>query len=140
MQVGAPMDLFNMPANEFVAGFLGSPKMNFFAGTISKIKADKSTAAFEGGGIKGSNIRLVSTDKAEGAQARLGVRPQHLEIDPKGTIRGTVTLVERLGTETIVELLAADGTPFRFASSEAPDISVGDDLRFRFDTSKAHLF
>ena len=140
MQVGAPMDLFNMPANEFVAGFLGSPKMNFFDGNVSKIKADKSSATFSGDGIKGSEIRLVSAEKTDGDAVRLGVRPQHLQLDPKGTIHGKVTLVERLGTETIVELVTKDNTPFRFASSDSPDISLDDELRFSFDESKAHLF
>ena len=140
MQVGAPMDLFNMPANEFVAGFLGSPKMNFFDGTITNVAANKSTASFSGDGIKATKIRLVSDEKNDGAAVRLGVRPQHLQIDPKGTIKGKATLVERLGTETIVELVSANDTPFRFASSESPDISVGDDLSFNFDAAKAHLF
>lgn len=67
MQVGAPMDLFNRPDNEFVAGFLGSPKMNFFSGTLGKVSACK--AGFEGADLKVGGVRLVS-DKEEGAEAR----------------------------------------------------------------------
>ena len=138
MQVGSPMDLFNNPANEFVAGFLGSPKMNFFDGIATKI--GETTGRFEGEGIKTKDIPLVTNGKAKGESARLGIRPQHLVIDPKGKLKGTVTLVERLGTETIVELVTADKTPFRFASPEAPDISLGQTLSFRFDEARAHLF
>jgi len=140
MQVGAPMDLFNMPANEFVAGFLGSPKMNFFDGVLTDVSADNTKAKFTGDGIKTKNIRLVSTEKSPGDSARLGIRPQHMQLDPKGPIKGTITLVERLGTETIVELLTSENTPFRFASPDAPDLKVGDEACFAFDATKAHLF
>ena len=83
MQVGAPMDLFNNPANEFVAGFLGSPKMNFFDGELTDISKDKTKAKFAGEGLTTPLVRLVSTSKAKGAKARLGIRPQHLRLDDK---------------------------------------------------------
>ena len=140
MQVGAPMDLFNMPANEFVAGFLGSPKMNFFDGVLTNVTTDNSKAKFSGDGISTDNIRLVSTEKSKGDAARLGIRPQHMQLDPKGPIKGKITLVERLGTETIVELLTAENTPFRFASPDTPDLKVGENANFTFDSAKAHLF
>ena len=140
MQVGAPMDLFNMPANEFVAGFLGSPQMNFFDGTLTGIASDGVTARFSGDRLKVGGIRLVSTDKKAGSAARLGVRPQHLYLDPTGQVAGQVTLVERLGTETIVELVSSEKTPFRFASGEATDLLVGDEVRFSFEAAHAHLF
>lgn len=140
MQVGAPMDLFTNPANEFVAGFLGSPKMNFFTGSLTEVNADKSKAKFFGGGLNTKLVRLVSTTKPKGAEARLGIRPQHLRLDSKGPLTGRVTLVERLGTETIVELLNQDDIPFRFASPEVPDLAIGQEARFSFDPDHAHLF
>lgn len=140
MQVGAPMDLFNMPANEFVAGFLGSPKMNFFDGTLTDVTANNSKGKFAGDGISTKSVRLVSTEKSKGDAVRLGIRPQHMYLDPKGPVKGTITLVERLGTETIVELLTSENTPFRFASPDAPDLKVGDEASFAFDAAKAHIF
>ena len=141
MQVGSPMELFNQPANEFVAGFLGSPKMNFFDGELTQTAADKSTAQFKCSDFDAPHdVRLVSTSKSSGDTARIGIRPQHLSLDPNGPISGTITLVERLGTETVVELITANGTPFRFATAEDTDISNGDTARFSFDTSRAHLF
>ena len=136
MQVGSPMILFNFPDNEFVAGFLGSPKMNFFDGEL----ADATTPTFSGSGMQISGLRLVATEKASGASVRMGVRPQHLVLDPNGQLKGTVTLVERLGTETVVELRTQDGTPFRFAGQDVPEIEVGQDLSFGFDPSLAHIF
>ena len=140
MQVGAPMDLFNMPANEFVAGFLGSPQMNFFDGKLTGVAGGGASADFSGDGIDIKGVRLVSDDKVRGNKARLGVRPQHLVLDADGPITGKITLVERLGTETIVELLAARKTVFRFASAEMADLQPGEEVSFSFDPAKAHLF
>ena len=140
MQVGAPMELFTNPANEFVAGFLGSPKMNFFSGTLTQVSADKSTAKFSGGGLSIKSVRLVSNTKAKGDEARLGIRPQHLRLDNKGPLAGRITLVERLGTETIVELRTKDNTPFRFASPEVLDLTIGQKAKFSFNSDDAHLF
>ena len=71
-QIGGPMELYNSPANEFVAGFIGSPKMNFIDGA-----------------------RLGETAKT------IGVRPEHLTVDPKsGTWKGTVVHAEHLGADT----------------------------------------
>ena len=138
MQVGSPMELFNSPGNEFVAGFLGSPKMNFFEGRL--LNASGGVGQFEGEGFEAGNVKLVSSDKVAGADVRLGVRPQHMSINPSGPIKGTVTLVERLGTETVVELISNQEKPFRFASPETLDIVTGGEVSFSFDSAKAHLF
>ena len=140
MQVGSPMDLFTMPANEFVAGFLGSPQMNFFDGTLGTVSGDGARAGFSGDGVDVDGVRLVSSEKKKAGKARLGIRPQHLTMDPKGQLEGRITLVERLGTETIVELVTASGTVFRFASSEALDLANDQTARFSFDPARAHLF
>ena len=138
MQVGAPMELFNHPANEFVAGFLGSPKMNFFEGVLSGVA--ENHGQFQGEGITLDGVRLVSTEKAAGASVTLGVRPQHLTPDPAGALQGKVTLVEQLGTETVLELVSDNDTPFRVAAPQILDISTGDQMRFGIDAALAHLF
>ncbi|NRB02857.1 MAG: ABC transporter ATP-binding protein, partial [Rhodobacteraceae bacterium] len=105
MQVGAPMQLFNEPANEFVAGFLGSPSINFFDGEITDVASGSETASFKGEGLDLTGVRFVSKDKTAGQAARLGIRPQHLILDTNGSLKGEITLVERLGTETVAELI-----------------------------------
>jgi multiple sugar transport system ATP-binding protein len=140
MQVGSPMELFNAPTNEFVAGFLGSPKMNFFDGNLSKVTKNGSTGSFVGEGFTANSIRLTSPKKQAEEKIRLGIRPQHLQIHVKGTLSGKVTLVEKLGTETVVELITENGTPFRYAAAETPNITTGDALKFKFESNKAHLF
>ena len=138
MQVGSPLDLFNKPKNEFVAGFLGAPKMNFFDGTVSNIIKDK--ANFSSNAFEKKGIRLVSNKKSNSASIRLGIRPQHLKIDKSGPIEGRVTMIERLGTETVVELISLESLPFRFVSSDTLDLTVGESVRFNFDAKLAHLF
>lgn len=140
MQVGSPMDLFNMPKNEFVAGFLGSPKMNFFDGNLSKFTENGSTGSFVGEGFTANSIRLTSPEKLVNDSIRLGIRPQHLQIHEKGNLSGKVTLVEKLGTETVIELTTESGAPFRYAAAETPNITIGDNLKFKFESNKAHLF
>lgn len=140
MQVGAPMDLFNDPGNEFVASFLGSPKMNFFGGKLTGLSESGETAGFEGVGISVDAVRLVSSNKKAGDEARLGIRPQHLRLDDNGQLKGKITLVERLGTETVVELFYSEGKMFRFASPDALSLSVEQEVAFSFDQTKAHLF
>ena len=140
MQVGSPMDLFNTPQNEFVAGFLGSPKMNFFDGNLSKVTKNGLTGSFVGEGLTANSIRLTSPEKQANDRARLGIRPQHLQINEKGNLVGKVTLVEKLGTETVIELSTKSGTPFRYAAAETPNITIGDSLKFKFESNRAHLF
>jgi len=127
MQVGAPMDLFNDPGNEFVASFLG-------------LSESGETAGFEGVGISVDAVRLVSSNKKAGDEARLGIRPQHLRLDDNGQLKGKITLVECLGTETVVELFDSEGKMFRFASPDALSLSVEQEVAFSFDQTKAHLF
>ena len=140
MQTGNPMELFNKPENEFVAGFLGSPTMNFFNGVLGTVRNEVNLAEFHGQGMKLRDLRLVSTGKISGTAVRLGIRPQHLVLDSKGTLKGKVTLLEQLGTETIIELMSPENVLFRYASSEQIDLIVGQDASFSFDVSKAHIF
>ncbi|WP_435139899.1 ABC transporter ATP-binding protein [Pseudopelagicola sp. nBUS_19] len=140
MQTGKPMDLFNRPENEFVAGFLGSPTMNFFDGVLGPVVNDVNLAEFHGQGMELRDVPLVSTEKASGTTVRLGIRPQHLVLDPKGALKGKVTLVEQLGTETIIELMSPQKVLFRYASSEQTDLIAGQHASFSFDVGKAHIF
>ncbi len=138
MQVGAPMELFEHPANEFVAGFLGSPKMNFFEGSLKQ--TDNNIGSFSGEGLEIDGVRLVTTNKQSGSTVKLGIRPQHLTLDSNGALKGNVTLVEQLGTESVLELVTENDTPFRFATPNKVDLSVGQQASFRIDAHAAHLF
>jgi multiple sugar transport system ATP-binding protein len=98
-QIGAPMHLYDRPANVFVAGFIGGPKMNLVPGTL---EVD--------GGLLVGGCRLPwhgpghAPEYGKAGQVTVGMRPEHLVPRPDGTIRGEVLLVERLGAESYVHL------------------------------------
>ena len=83
---------------------------------------------------------LVSTDKSIGDAVKLGIRPQHLVLDDTGPLEGSVSLVERLGTDTIIELKAPDHTLFRFATAGSISVATGDVVRFGYDPEKVRIF
>ena len=112
--------------------------MNFFDGNLIKIVKEKGK--FGSNAFEKSGIRLVSSEKKNGALVRLGIRPQHLKIDAQGPIEGKVTMIERLGTETVVELISPEKKPFRFVSGDTLGIKVSESVRFNFDPQLAHLF
>ena len=106
-QVGSPLELYHHPANLFVAGFIGSPRMNLLPATV---------AAAASGGVEvtlSSGARVsVPADPGSvrpGDRVTLGVRPEALRPDDAGAIQGEVQLVERLGGLTLLHVAASGG-------------------------------
>jgi multiple sugar transport system ATP-binding protein len=133
-QMARPLDLFNRPANLFVAGFIGAPSMNLFPGRV-----ERGTAALPGG------LRVPVTDLAEGSEVTVGLRPQHLRLaqstEPGFDLR--VALIEALGTETVVHGELHDGgAPKRAVAilPGQPQVALGDVLRLGFDEAQLHRF
>ena len=100
-QVGSPLELYNAPANKFVAAFIGSPSMNFFGVDIAAIErpnGERRSAGRTNG--RGRRQRRV----AGAGSAELGVRPEHLAIvdpnDPRAAFAGAVAIIEHLGNST----------------------------------------
>jgi multiple sugar transport system ATP-binding protein len=110
-QIGAPMALYERPANVFVAGFIGMPKMNLVAGSIDAR-----------GRLMLGDVPLDWHDAAAcGATVTVGVRPEHLVPEAAGPIRGVVALVERLGAESHVHLdVAGLSRPLVASVKDAP--------------------
>ncbi len=100
-QVGTPLDLYNKPANLFVAGFIGSPRMNFLEGEVAGVSGDALTVR----GKSGAPFKLpVNGARPETGPVTIGIRPQHLRIvDPgAGGLSGEVQIAEHLGGETFL--------------------------------------
>jgi multiple sugar transport system ATP-binding protein len=112
-QIGAPMALYERPANAFVAGFIGMPKMNLVDGAV-----DAQGRLALGG------VALDWRDPAaSGSTVTVGVRPEHLVPAAAGPIRGVVALVERLGAESHVHLdVAGLARPLVVSVKEAPPL------------------
>ncbi|AEQ52614.1 hypothetical protein KKY_2606 [Pelagibacterium halotolerans B2] len=101
-QVGAPLELYNRPANMFVAGFIGSPRMNFIPGTITDVTPDGLT--FVGEGLAPIILASAVENLTPGMSVTLGVRPEDMvpAKDQKGNWSVAVTLTEQHGASTYV--------------------------------------
>ncbi|MBL1421585.1 MAG: sn-glycerol-3-phosphate ABC transporter ATP-binding protein UgpC [Alphaproteobacteria bacterium] len=140
-QVGTPMELFHNPANKFVAGFIGSPKMNFFEVKIIEVSENTITVdSLDIGAIQLKNKLQFEL----GQNAILGIRPQHLvrqiKNEETGQITGQVQLVERLGTETIVNVKLKSGAIVIASLNQDIEIARGEALMLGFVSDDLHLF
>ncbi|MBB4121964.1 ABC transporter ATP-binding protein [Martelella radicis] len=140
-QVGSPMELYHEPANLFVAGFIGSPSMNFMDVDIVEKDGDAMTVQSEA--LDPVTIPATRFDFSETSKARLGLRPQYLDVVEDGTaggLHGTVSLVERLGTETVINVELSRGGRIVAALSEDRPLETGSEITLVFEPAKAHLF
>lgn len=115
-QVGAPMDLYNDPDNKFVAGFIGSPAMNFVSGTVN------------GGDIQCEVLPTKRMAAPQGAKEKVivGMRPEHIEIRAGDTL--TVDIVERLGGVTYVHAHADNGEKIIIESKKQKVYARGEKI------------
>jgi multiple sugar transport system ATP-binding protein len=136
-QVGAPLDLYDHPANIFVAGFIGSPAMNFITG---RIETGNGQPAF----VSAAGSRLPVTAAAANAAGNddvvYGIRPEHLSVAPDGTgIAATVAVLEPTGSETtVVARLGEDQIVALLRERIAAH--VGDAMPLQVDPANSHLF
>jgi multiple sugar transport system ATP-binding protein len=132
-QIGAPLDLYDRPANVFVATFLGSPAMNLIKGTIGG-RGDHLTFA------DGTSAAIRSTLAGwEGRPVVFGVRPENVRLDPIGGIDCVVSLVEPTGSETHLIAHAAE-TEIVAVLRERIRIQEGETVRLSLNTAAAHFF
>jgi len=143
-QVGTPSDLYERPANKFVAGFLGSPRMNFFEATLVKQGARSASVQLAGG----ERVE-VAADVARaqaGAPVTLGVRPEHLQLARPGLegggIGATVALVEYLGDVTLVYAQVGEGGDMVAVKTDADSAppALGSRVELVFPATRAFLF
>ena len=107
-QVGTPLQLYHHPANLFVAGFIGSPRMNFLKGRVAQI--DGTGVAVDLAGCARIAVPVEAGSVRVDDEVTLGLRPEALRPDAAGPLAGTVRLVERLGGLTLIHVdLDKDG-------------------------------
>ncbi|MBL8808510.1 MAG: sn-glycerol-3-phosphate ABC transporter ATP-binding protein UgpC [Rhodospirillales bacterium] len=130
-QVGTPLDLYDNPANVFVAGFIGSPAMNFLDGKV--VAAGTVEVA---GGVK----LAAATKAAAGAAVRVGIRPEHLDLAADGQgIAATVKVVEPTGAETMV-LADIAGIEAMAVFTERHDFRPGARINLKPKAGLVHVF
>ena len=142
-QVGEPLELYNQPANRFVAGFIGSPAMNFAAVTVTE--ANGSLIA------ENSGLRIKLPDETArrlrghvGREVMLGVRPEDLTVagaadHDQPCFDAVIEVVEQLGSEILLDMKVGDGV---MVASVEPTVrvKVRDKLRFAMRPSRLHVF
>jgi multiple sugar transport system ATP-binding protein len=131
-QIGTPLELYDRPGNMFVAGFIGSPAMNFFKGTVRR------NGAIEFRGADGLTLPLATPPAADGRPVVYGVRPEHFTLSEDGAA-AEIQVVEPTGSETqLVAKLGGQNVLAVFR--ERHPFKPGDTVRLKPDARLVHLF
>lgn len=131
-QAGAPLELYDYPVNQFVAGFLGSPAMNFLDGQIEEGPAPHFR-------LNGNTVMpLASLPMKCPAEAVLGIRPEHITVHPDG-VPAEILIVEPTGSETHIVARVADHDVV-VVLRDRFDGKPGDRISLRLDPARIHLF
>ncbi len=125
-QFGTPLDLFNRPVNRFVAGFIGSPAMNFADGEIT-----------QGGVVLGDGTHIAMS---HGDKVTLGFRPREIIIQDDGPITLTIQEVEQLGSESYIFVSLPSGENITVHQAGQTHFSVGDVVKARVNDDGLYLF
>jgi len=136
-QLGTPIELYERPETKFVASFIGSPSMNFMAGNVS---ADGKEVEFQGGETH-ALPRAISSHM--GKQVTIGMRPEHLLIDPSGThtMSYTAQVVEHLGADTLVHgTFGSGGSDLIVRLEGVKAVNPGEVLPLSIDLANIHVF
>ncbi|MFQ8432300.1 ABC transporter ATP-binding protein [Amaricoccus sp. W119] len=138
LQLGSPDEIYNRPANKYVAEFIGSPSMNFIEGTLDAngFSAPDMTFAMDGYQFAG--------DRRGDGPAWFGVRPEHIVSGPAAAdapvrLNARAELIEPLGSDTLVRARLGDRKVWLRMDGQSP-VRDGDDLPIGFDPSRASLF
>jgi multiple sugar transport system ATP-binding protein len=133
-QIGSPLELYDKPANQFVAGFIGSPAMNFLKGKITV----NGSASFEGpNGVK-LPLGSGAPSNSDGKPAVYGIRPEHFTIADDGA-EAEIVVVEPTGSETQV-FAKLGGEEVVAVFRERHQFNPGDKIRLKPDQRVVHLF
>ena len=133
-QVGAPLDLYDRPTNVFVAGFIGSPGMNFLPATV---KMDVGPVAVL---ADGQQLKLAEgLPLKDGTAVTVGLRPEHIRLAEEGALAGEVVVVEPLGLSTQFYVKLANQQICVFAMGRA-GVQPGETVRLAADPASLHLF
>ena len=135
-QAGAPLALYHHPANRFVAGFIGSPAMNFIDAHVVAVGAHG--VEFDAAGLRGEAM-VSAQGLAPGEAVTLGIRPEHVRLG-EGPLQAAVVHVERLGEASLVYLELPGSATALLAKSPREDIAVGEPIPFALPAEAMHLF
>ena len=138
-QVGSPLELYNYPDNLFVAGFIGSPRMNFLEGKLITPSASDSVVELIGGA--NITVNANSASASAGSKVTLGIRPEDLNgAEGNSTLHLKVDVLERLGGTTYVYGKCAGVENFVVERAGAAEIKVGSTIDVPVPSDRCYLF
>src|SRR5690606_20865682 len=133
-QVGTPLELYDRPANRFVAGFIGSPAMAFLDGHYRQAAGGAEVALGDG-----AVLQVPALEAADGTEVSIGIRPEKYRLDEVGPLTQQVEVVEPTGPETHVVGRVA-GIEVRCVFRERLQPRPGDELRLSVLPEDIHIF
>jgi multiple sugar transport system ATP-binding protein len=145
-QIDAPLRLYNQPVNLFVAGFLGSPPMNFVTGKLKQIPEGVAFQEDNGGVIQCKFTNYPGAKDHAGKDVVLGIRPEDIQVihgtdKPAGCrFQGIIDIVEPMGAETNIYVQTGAHTLICRSETAIDHSEVGHRLHFELNLAKAHLF
>jgi multiple sugar transport system ATP-binding protein len=137
-QVGSPLELYHNPRNLFVAGFIGSPKMNLLPIIVTAVSEAGTTVQ-----LPGNNTLTVPVQPGHltvGDTATLGIRPEHLRLSDRGPIKGEAVVVERLGGETYLYVQIEGGESLIVQAGGDNTTEMHDRISIQVNSDRCHLF
>jgi multiple sugar transport system ATP-binding protein len=141
-QVGTPLELYHKPANIFVAGFLGSPKMNFLACELASASGNDTTVKMGDGSVL--HVKADATGLALGEKLTLGIRPEHILAlvgDAENALVGQVQVTEHLGDITYLYVGAANAKdPLTVKANADNPLRPGEEAHLSFPPNHCYLF
>ncbi|HYO55490.1 sn-glycerol-3-phosphate ABC transporter ATP-binding protein UgpC [Archangium sp.] len=137
-QVGTPLELYRTPANTFVAGFIGAPKMNLLEARVVAAGPGRVAVALPGGSVE---VMANGSALTAGVPVTFGVRPEHLRpTTGEGVFRGQVRAIERLGRETLLHVTGVDGSTFIATDVGDSPVHIGDTVTLAIEPGSGRLF
>ncbi len=139
-QVGAPLELYHKPNNMFVAGFIGSPKMNFL--DVEAVDVSAKGVVVKSADLAKQLVPVVAGAVKKGDKLKLGIRPEDMRADRSGEfkITGHIELVEHLGHQTFIEAHTKSGTEFTGLIDGETIVKLKEQLPLSFKAVDCHLF
>ncbi|HDL5698431.1 TPA: maltose/maltodextrin ABC transporter ATP-binding protein MalK [Mannheimia haemolytica] len=143
-QVGKPLELYHYPANRFVAGFIGSPKMNFLPVKVTEVEPERVKIELPDANHHNFWIPVSGEGVNVGDNLSLGIRPEHLlpSAQTKVTLHGIVQVVELLGNETQIHLEIPEikQPTFIYRQNDVVLVNEGDEMNIGILPERCHLF
>ena len=139
-QVGNPLELYHRPKTQFVAGFIGSPKMNFIPIHLARLEGSAMTLKYGTDAIITSNI--FAAPETGNSELTLGIRPEHLtacDVE-SGKLNATVKVVEALGSDTYIYAEMPAGEQIIVRAQSDTRVRRGETIGLHIEERKEHLF